>query len=832
MKLNPLDSSLLNVIDKSQKIMDSLYKLSLTFCPGMIEEYTLIALRSYKVKKEAKDECEYNNLFRELNKLPFSKLLYTYSTDKWDLFKEQIYDINMNWGKNDYKDVVNPINSNKGSNPDDNKTLSCVYASFLPSMELITDINFNHPPRIEIHRRYDPEIYTHLMHRNSYWSNQGEWRDFPRTRNFSVNEDPINTGLIQGTHVKPYTTLSTYIDELNNYELFEFGDNVRMLIDIDSAIKGLSDAFTRGFLDYVNNHTEEFNQIISEMVKSGMFAGLSQKSAKFTEVSEDELIESPIEKLDLNDSLFFNCRKPSEKYLPMNSNYFNIYIYSCLKKYDMDKNYEFVKNLDEAINVEVNKYILSTQISAIMTTAAWYNLYGGNSSFYQEFTSKIYNSVLQLNAKEMRLFAKRHAINKENPYVQNRDSISGRTLRNLTHNLHTLLTFLLSTNDKVDYMGIKTNSKKYDSYGKYNKRLSVLVGTLVNRISEFSSVISNNIKTVVGIKNQKFLVENTVDIGNRALSQITDKGLKIKIQAMLENSDSFKYPHTIGEKDNLVTRNYMYTASIYKIVLISVLSYIDAMIKENPNEVDTTYIKEDYYQARYEIAKSRLQNAFSLLRKNFDNFYDSSPWIFYDSFPLGSLSKSFIVRDSYLNKKDFYNAQTKYKMEKENIIRALFDEISKKHNTEYDRWEYYKEIKRYSSQTYQFIGITSTEEDDLIFNGIKELLDDELLELHKDLNEIDEFAINLGNWKENFDTEISTNVDIKNIPVDLRNNQLTAMESLDISLNLPLLLQSLENVVYNKTSDPNKKTKFLENLAILDAAYYNYMKKDIAKYEK
>lgn len=836
MKLNPLDSSLLNVIDKSQKIMDSLYKVSLTFCPEMIEQYTLISLRSFKVRKEAKDEMEYESLFQELNKIPFSKLLYEYSTDKWDLFKEQIYDMNLNWGKNDYKDVVNPVNSNKGSNPDDNKVLSVVYAGFLPNMELINKNNpyVPFPPRIEIHRRYDPEIYTHLMHRNSYWANTADWDEQPRTRNFSVNEDPVNTSIVQGTKVHPFIPNGSYNDTISDNFLFEFGDNVRMLIDVDSSIKGLSIAFSTGFIEYVNNHTEEYNKILGEMIKSGMFAALSQKSAKHTKIDDDHLVENELEYLD--DKFHYGIVNDDRNYtklLPMTSPYFNMYIYSCLKKYNMDKDFEFIKNLEEAVNKEINSYILSVQISAIMTTAAWHNLYGGNSSFYQEFTSKIYNSVLQLNAKEMRLFSKRHAINKHNPYVQNRDSISGRTLRNLTHNLHTLLTFLLSTNDKVDYMGIRSNSQKYKTYGSFNKKLSIIVGTLVNRISEFSSVISNNSKTVVGIKNQKFLVENTVDIGNRALSQITDKGLRIKIQAMLENSNSHgKYEHTIGEVDNIVTRNYMYTASIYKIVLISLLTYIDAMISENPNEVDTTYINEDYYQARYKIAKDKLENAFNLLRKNFDKFYNDSPWSYYDSFPLGSLSNSFIVRDSYLNKKDYYTSQTRYKLEKERVIRTIFEEMAKIHNSDYNRWSYYEEVKRYSSQTYQFIGITSSEEDDLIFCGIKELLDDELLELHDDQNEIDEFALNLEKYKDTFDTEISTNVDIKNIPVDIRNNRLTARESLDISLNLPLLLQSLENVVYDNTSDPNKKMKFLENLATLDAAYYNYMKKDIAEYEK
>lgn len=839
MKLNSLDASLLNVIDKSQKIMDSLYKLSLTFCPEMIEQYTLITLRSYKVKKsiqrgdEFENEYFYKYLLEELDRLPFSKLLYEYSEDKWELFKESIIDTNSQWRNNDYKDVVNPINSNEGDNPDDNKVINCVYAGFLPSMELINKDNCRYPlpPRIEIHRRYDPEIYTHLMNRNSYWSNFGNFREVARTKNTSVNEDPVNSSIIQGSNLTPHRTSGSYTYEVSDNWLFEFGDNVRMLIDVDSAIKGLALAFTMGFENFIRNNAEEYNRILSEMIQSGMFSALSQKSAKYNEVEDSDLMETELDKLeDPTIGLTPRCSKHLNL-LPTNSSYFNIYIYSCLKKYDMDKNYEFVKNLEEAINIEIGKYINSVQISAIMTTAAWHNLYGGNPNFYQDFTSRIYNSVLQLNAKEMRLFSKRHAINKENPYVQNRDSISGRTLRNLTHNLHTLLTFLLNTNDKVDYIGIQSNSKKYDIYGKYNKKLSVIVGTLINRISEFSSVVSNNARTVVGIKNQKFIVENTIDVGNRALSQIADKGLRIKIQAMLENNDD-KYQHTVNERDYLVVQNYMYTAAVFKVVLISLLTYLDTIVSENPNEVDLSYIKEDYYSARYQIAKDKLRNAYNLLRKNFDRFYDDSPYAFYDSFPLGSLSNSFVVRDSYTNKKDYSRAIMKDKSKQEDTIKAIFEEMSKVHNSEYDRWSYFHELKHFTSQIYYFIGITSKEETDLIFRGIEDVLDDEMLELHQDNNEIIDFTNQFNRWRDNFDTNLSANIDIKNIPVNLQNNQLTAMESLDISLKLPVLLQSLENVMYNETADPNKKHKFLENLALLDAAYYNYMKKDIAEYEK
>jgi len=124
-------------------------------------------------------------------------------------------------------------------------------------------------------------------------------------------------------------------------------------------------------------------------------------------------------------------------------------------------------------------------------------------------------------------------------------------------------------------------------------------------------------------------------------------------------------------------------------------------------------------------------------------------------------------------------------------------------------------LKHFTSQIYYFIGITSKEETDLIFRGIEDVLDDEMLELHQDNNEIIDFTNQFNRWRDNFDTNLSANIDIKNIPVNLQNNQLTAMESLDISLKLPVLLQSLENVMYNETADPNKKHKFLENLALL-----------------
>ena len=841
MKLNPLDSSLLTVIDKTQKVMDSLYKLTLTFCPDMIEQYALIKIRSSKLKREINDSLEQKHLLTQLSTLPFSKLLYEYGDDKWNLFNEAISDIN-SFEINGYeRDVINPVNSDKGrdTSRNDNKVISSVFAGFLPNMELIS---YNgkqpYPPRMEIHRRYDPEIYSHLMNRNSFW-NVPQDGTSPAFRNVSVNEDPTNPSIIQGSHNKNFLTNSQYEYVFNDHWLYEIGENNRMIIDIDSAIKGLACAFYLGYNKYVRSNVEEYNRILKEMIQSGMFPGLTQESSSYNEVDEDDLIKSDLDNLEssaltLNDALDNDRSNNSLKYLPLESEYFNIYVYSCFKKYNMDRNYEFIKNLEEAINIEINKYITSVQVSAVMTTAAWHNLYSGNPNFYQDFTTRIYNSILQLNAKEMRLFSKRHVINKENPYVQNRDSISGRTLRNLTHNLHTLLSYLLNTNDKVDYMGIRSNTKKYETYGTYNKKIGLLVGTLVNRISEFSSVVSNNEKTIVGIKNRKFLVEKTIEIGNRALSQVSDKGLRIKIQSLIEGSkDSNMYQHTVDDKDYVVIQNYFYTASVYKVVLISVLTYIDAMMSENPNEVDYNYIKEDYYRARYELAKEKLQNAYSLLMKNFDKFYDDSPWSFYNSFPMGSLSNSFVVRDSYVNKKDYMNSRDhNRKRDEEKSIDVLFEEMAKKHNREYDRWAYFREYRKSSSNVYEFIGVTNTEETDFVRCALQDLLDDDLMELHEDNNEIDIFAMNFRDWRNQFDTDIATKVDIKNIPVNLQNNELTAMESIDISLNFPLLLQSLENVVYENTADPEKKTKFLKNLATLDAAYYNYMKKDIAEYEK
>lgn len=841
MKLNPLDSSLLTVIDGSQKVMDTLYKLTLTFCPDMIEQYSLVTSKSYKIKKKSDKTLYgnpdvYNNLVH-LNEVPFTKLLYEYSKDKWDVFKEELTKMNDNqWMGGEYNDAVSGLERN-ARYTDDNKTINKVYAGFLPNLELITkNSHFVSAPRIEIRRRYDPEIYTHLMHRNSFWyyTDGLKSNERPFTTNFSVNEDPINTGIVQGNRTDYDKTNGNYIDNMNEYDLFEMGDNVRMIIDTDSSINNLAKVIRYALDDFFGNNKEEFIKILEEMTNSGLFSGLSTIMNVLRESDSDDLPQSTLDELESFSYTVRSDETSRYNFLINCSNYFAVYIYSSLKKYNLDKNYEFLKKLEEFVNVRIEEYIISVEVSAIMTTAAWHNLYGGNNNFYKEFTSRIYNSMLQLNAKEMRLFSKRHAINKYNPYVQNRDSISGRTIRNATHNLYTLLTFLLSSNDKVDYMGIRSNTKKYRTYGSFNKKVGVLVGTLINRISEFSSVVSNNKKTVVGIKNQKFLVEDTIEIGNRALSQITDKGLKIKIQSLIENSNSNvgyqRYQSDIGDDDYLAMQNYMYTASVYKLVLIATLTYVSALISENPNEMDYNYLQEDYYQARYQTSKNRLVDAKNLLSKNFDK-YDNSPWD-YQCFPLGSLSDSFVIRDSYKNKKDYRN-DYKRKRDGEELLTLIFEEMNKRYNGEYNKYGYFEEIRDISSTCWSMIGITSKEEKDFVYQALNDLIDDDLLELHSDANEMDIMGKDLDVYTTEFDTHLSSSVDIKNIPINiLNNNTLSATESLDITLNLPLLLQSLENIVYENTSDPRSKEEFLNKLATLDAAYYRFIKKDIAEYEK
>lgn len=835
MKLNPLDSSLLTVIDGSQKVMNTLYKLSLTFCPDMVEQYIIITNKSYKVKKEDKDGNKSYYYMRELDRVPFTKLLFEYSKEKWEIFKGEINNLNdgqilsNEYSENIFGELKNMNNCFHASN----RIIGKVYAGFLPNLELITrNDHYVSPPRIEIRRRYDPEIYSHLIHGNSFWTLTDKINNTtPLNTSSSVNEDPLSDNLIKDVKNKYFRTNSNYKNDIDKFELNEMGDNVRMLIDIDSAIYNLSKVLSKSIQEFFKNNKEEFVNIVKEMSNSGMFGGISIFLSSLFQSDSENISESELGELD-SFNLFHRDDCEKYEFLIHGSSYLSMYLYASIRKYSLDKNYEFLKKLEDFVNIKIEEYIISVEISAIMTTAAWHNLYGGNSNFYKSFVSRIYNGILQLNAKEMRLFSKRHAINKSNPYVQNRDSISGRTIRNLTHNLHTLLTFLLTNNNKVDYVGIKSDTKKYETYGPFNKKIGLLVGTLINKISEFSSVISNNEKTIVGIKNQKFLVENTTEIGNRALSQIVDKGLRIKIQSLIENNNKEGiFASNIGNDDYLAMQNYMYTASVYKVVLIATLTYVSTLISENPNEMDHNFLKEDYYQTKYQASKDKLENAKNLLSKNFDK-YDNSPWD-YQCFPLGTLSDSFVIRDSYLNKKDYKNNYDRKENLNESFLSTIFEEINKKFNTEYKKCEYFDEIRDMTSRYWSMIGITSKEEKDFVFCALKDLLDDELLELHSDTNELDGMSQNLNSYSNKFDVDLSSMINIKNIPISLiNNNTLTATESLDITLNLPLILQSLENVVYEKTSDSKSKEEFLNKLANLDAAYYRFVKKDIDEYAK